>query len=161
AAAQFAEPILFGRIVDTMATAQGKGVAPDWNDLLTLAAAWVGFGLFSIGSGVLVALHADRLSHRRRHAVVTRYFEHVLHLPLSYDGGAHSGRPMKVTLAGPDALWKLWLSYFREHFAAFVALFVLLPLSIFINWRFAALLIVLCILFALLTSTVLRKTETL
>ena len=161
AAAQFAEPVLFGRIVDTMATAQGKGVAPDWNDLLTLAAAWVGFGLFSIGSGVLVALHADRLSHRRRHAVLTDYFEHVLQLPLSYHGGAHSGRLMKVMLAGTDSLWNLWLSFFREHFAAFVALFVLLPLSIFINWRFAALLIILCIVFAILTSTVLRKTETL
>jgi ATP-binding cassette subfamily B protein len=159
--AQFAEPVLFGRIVDTMATAQGKGVAPDWNDLLTLAAAWVGFGLFSIGSGVLVALHADRLSHRRRHAMLTEYFEHVLQLPLSYHGGAHSGRLMKVMLAGSDSLWNLWLSFFREHFAAFVALFVLLPLSIFINWRFAALLIVLCIVFAILTSTVLRKTETL
>jgi len=161
AAAQFAEPVLFGRIVDLMATAQGKGVAPDWNDLLTLAAAWVGFGLFSIGSGVLVALHADRLSHRRRHAVLTSYFEHVLQLPLSFHGGAHSGRLMKVMLAGTDALWNLWLSFFREHFAAFVALFVLLPLSMFINWRFAALLIVLCIVFAVLTSTVLRKTETL
>jgi glucan exporter ATP-binding protein len=161
AAAQFAEPVLFGRIVDTMATAQGKGVAPDWNDLLTLAAAWVGFGLFSIGSGVLVALHADRLSHRRRHAMLTEYFEHVLQLPLSYHGGAHSGRLMKVMLAGTDSLWNLWLSFFREHFAAFVALFVLLPLSVFINWRFAALLIVLCIVFAFLTSTVLRKTETL
>ena len=49
---------------------------------------------------------------------------------------------MKVMLAGTDALWNLWLSFFREHFAAFIALFVLLPLSVFINWRFAALLIV-------------------
>ena len=88
AAAQFAEPVLFGRIVDAMAGAQGRGIPPDWRDLLPLVAAWVGFGLFSIGSGVLVALYADRLSHRRRHAVLTSYFEHVLQLPLSFHGGA-------------------------------------------------------------------------
>ena len=45
---------------------------------------------------------------------------------------------MKVMLTGVDALWALWLSFFREHFAAFVALFVLLPLSLFINWRLAS-----------------------
>src|SRR5215510_5327920 len=134
AAAQFAEPVLFGRIVDTMATAQGKGAAPDWNDLLTLAAAWVGFGLFSIGSGVLVALHADRLSHRRRHAVLTNYFEHVLQLPLSYHGGTHSGRLTKIMITGTDSLWWLWLGFFREHLAAFAGLIVLLPMSLYINW---------------------------
>jgi ATP-binding cassette subfamily B protein len=31
---------------------------------------WVAFGLFNIGGGVLVALNADRLSHRRRLAVM-------------------------------------------------------------------------------------------
>src|SRR5882762_8961404 len=88
AAAQFAEPVLFGRIVDAMATAQGKGVPPEWRNLLPLVVAWIGFGLFSIGSGVLVALHADRLSHRRRHVVLTSYFEHLLQLPLSFHGGS-------------------------------------------------------------------------
>src|SRR5215510_14181456 len=160
AAAQFAEPVLFGRIVDLMATAQGKGTAPDWNDLLTLATAWVGFGLFAIGSGVLVALHSDRLSHRRRHAMLTDYFEHVLQLPLSYHGGAHSGRLMKVMLTGTDALWALWLAFFRENFAALVSLLVLLPLSLILNWRLALLLIVLCVAFAVLTAIVIRKTDT-
>jgi ATP-binding cassette subfamily B protein len=160
AAAQFAEPVLFGRIIDAMATVQGKGLPPAWDELLPLVAAWVGFGLFSIGSGVLVALHADRLAHRRRHVVLTSYFEHVLQLPLAFHGGAHSGRLMKVMLAGTDALWGLWLSFFREHFAAFVALFVLLPISIAINWRFASLLMGLCVVFTITTLIVLRKTET-
>ena len=159
AAAQFAEPVLFGRIVDTMATAQGKGIPPDWRDLLPLVSAWVGFALFSIGSGVLVALHADRLSHRRRHAVLTNYFEHVLQLPLSFHGGSHSGRLMKVMLAGTDSLWMQWLSFFRENFAALVALVVLLPLSVFLNWRLAVILVVLCVVFTILTGVVLRKTE--
>ena len=138
AAAQFAEPILFGRIIDALVKTQAANAQPDTEALTPLLAAWVGFGLFTIGCSVLVALHADRLSHRRKQGVTTMYFEHVLQLPQSFHGGTHSGRLMKVMLTGVDALWGLWLSFFREHFAAFVALFVLLPLSLFINWRLAS-----------------------
>jgi ATP-binding cassette subfamily B protein len=160
AAAQFAEPILFGRIIDALATAQTKGAPPTWDTLAPLLGAWVGFGIFTIVSGALIALHADRLSHRRRHAVMTGYFEHILQLPLSYHGGAHSGRLMKIMLTGTDALWWLWLGFFREHVAALVALLVLLPLSLFLNWRLALLLIALCVVFSALIYIVLRKTET-
>jgi glucan exporter ATP-binding protein len=157
AAAQFAEPVLFGRIVDALTRAQGGNV--DWPGLTALLGAWVAFGLFTIVSGALVALHADRLSHRRRHAVMTNYFEHVLQLPLSFHGGLHSGRLMKIMLTGTDSLWWLWLGFFREHFAAFVSLLVLLPLSLLLNWRLALLLILLCLVFAGLTALVVRKAE--
>ena len=159
AAAQFAEPVLFGRIIDALVRAQTAASAPSFADLTPLLAAWVAFGLFTIGCSVLVALHADRLSHRRRQAVLTSYFEHVLQLPLSFHGSTHSGRLMKVMLAGVDALWGLWLSFFREHLAAFVALFVLLPLSLLVNWRLASLLVILCVVFTALTTLVIRKTE--
>jgi ATP-binding cassette subfamily B protein len=159
AAAQFAEPILFGRIIDALVKTQAANTQPDAAALTPLLAAWVGFGLFTIGCSVLVALHADRLSHRRKQGVTTMYFEHVLQLPQSFHGGTHSGRLMKVMLTGVDALWGLWLSFFREHLAAFVALFVLLPLSLFINWRLASVLVVLCIVFTGLTALVIRKTE--
>ena len=159
AAAQFAEPVLFGRIVDTLASAQKDGSSLTFESLVPLLAAWAGFGLFTILCGVFVALHADRLSHRRRQAVLTEYFEHVLQLPLAYHGGAHSGRLMKVMLTGTDSLWGLWLSFFRENFAAVVSLIVLVPLSLYLNWRLALLLIVLCVVFTILTSYVLRKTS--
>jgi len=160
AAAQFAEPVLFGKVIDTLAGAQARGEPPSWYDLLTLLAAWVGFGLFTIVCGTLVALHADRLSHRRRLAVLTDYFEHVLQLPQSYHGATHSGRLLKVMLAGTDVLWGLWLAFFRDHFVGFVSLIVLLPLSLFLNWRLALLLILLCPLFAILMAVVLERTET-
>jgi ATP-binding cassette, subfamily B, beta-glucan exporter len=159
ATAQFAEPVLFGRIIDALAGTQARGTPPAWSDFAVLLGAWVAFGLFTIVCGALIALHSDRLAHRRRHVVMTDYFEHLLQLPLSYHGGVHSGRLMKVMLTGTDAMWWLWLGFFREHLAAFVALLVLLPLSLFLNWRLALLLIVLCIVFAALTSLVLRRAE--
>jgi ATP-binding cassette subfamily B protein len=159
AAAQFAEPVLFGRIVDALVKTQAANAPPDMTALTPLLGAWVGFGLFTIACSVLVALHSDRLSHRRKQAVLTNYFEHVLQLPISFHGGTHSGRLMKVMLTGVDALWGLWLSFFREHFAAFIALFVLLPLSLLINWQLASILVVLTIVFTGLTALVVRKTD--
>jgi ATP-binding cassette, subfamily B, beta-glucan exporter len=159
AAAMFAEPVLFGRIVDTLAHAQLPVSEASWQTLMLLVGAWVGFGLFTIVCSTWVALHADRLAHRRYQAVRTMFFEHVLQLPLSYHTGAHSGRLVKVMIAGTTTLWNLWLSFFREHFASFVTLVVLLPLTLLVNWRYGLLLIVLCSVFAALIALVVGKSE--
>ena len=159
AMAQFAEPVLFGRIVDVLSGNPATGpLTSESTSPWPLLAAWAAFGLFTILCGVIVALHADRLSHRQRQAVLTDYFEHIMQLPLTFHTGTHSGRLMKVMLQGTDALWRLWLGFFREHFAAIMSLIVLLPLSLYINWRLAILLFGLCIVFTVLTTLVVRKT---
>lgn len=161
AIAQFAEPVLFGRIVDVLShssTPSNSAAVLPATSPWPLLGAWVAFGLFTIVCNAAVAWHADRLAHRQRQAVLTSYFDHILQLPLTFHTGTHSGRLMKVMLQGTDALWRLWLSFFREHFAAIVSLFVLLPLSVYINWRLAGLLFSLCIVFTILTTLVVRKT---
>jgi ATP-binding cassette subfamily B protein len=158
----FAEPILFGRIIDVLTRAQAPGgTPPTLGSLAPLMVAWVAFGLFTIGAGVLVALHADRLSHRRRLGVMAMYFEHVLELPLAFHTSTHSGRVLKVMLEGSNGMAWLWLGFFREHLAALVALGILLPLTVFLNWRLALLLLLLVVVFMVLTTAVLRKTESL
>jgi ATP-binding cassette subfamily B protein len=159
ATAQFAEPVLLGRIIDTLTGAQTRGALPEWPRLAMLLAAWAGFGLFTIACGTLIALYADRLAHRRRHVVMTGYFEHVLQLPLSYHGNTHSGRLMKMMLQGTEALWGLWVGFFRDNLSSLISLLVLLPISLFVNWRLALLLIILCVVFAALTALIVRKTE--
>ena len=157
AAAQFVEPVLFGRIVDALSGALPAGLEPAAWALAPLVGTWVGFGLFIIGSGTLVAWFADRLAHKRRNLVLAEYFEHVLQLPLAYHSGEHSGRQMKIMLTGTDTLWWLWVSFFREHFAAFVFIAILLPASLFLNWRLALPLLVLCVAFVALTVVVIHK----
>ncbi|MFY9879695.1 MAG: glucan ABC transporter ATP-binding protein/ permease [Pseudolabrys sp.] len=159
--ALFAEPVLFGRVINVLAVAQADSASADWAKLWWLVLVWASLGMFTIVCGTLIALVADRLAHRRRLAVLSSYFEHVLQLPLVYHGETHSGRLMKIMLQGTDALWAFWLGFFREHLAAFVSLLLLVPLTLLINWRMAILLIVLCVLFAALTALVLHKTETL
>src|SRR6201991_5251939 len=114
AGAQFAEPVLFGRIVDVLSgtPAAGQPVPSAW----PLLAAWAAFGLFTIGCSATVALHADRLAHRQRQAVLTNYFEHIMQLPLTFHTGTHSGQLMKVMLNGTDSLWRLWLRFFAQDF---------------------------------------------
>jgi glucan exporter ATP-binding protein len=159
AVTQFAEPVLFGRVVDALSTASSADASRVWSRLLVLLSAWSAFGIFNIICSTLVALHADRLAHRRRHGVLTLYFEHVLQLPLAFHSATHSGRLMKIMLQGTDSLWGLWVGFFREHLSAFVSFLVLLPLSLFMNWRLASLLIVLCAVFCGLTAFVVRKSE--
>ncbi len=161
AAAQFAEPVLFGRVIDTLSLTQTNPAAFRWSTLGALLAVWGVFGLFNIVCSTLVALYADRLAHRERQRVLTDYFEHVLQLPLAFHSGTHSGRLMKIMLQGTDALFGLWLAFFRDNLAAFVSFFVLLPLALVLNWRLALVLLVLCAVFAALTAYVMRKTEAL
>ncbi len=157
AIAQFAEPYLFGKIINVLTGALGGKATFD--TLSPLILAWLLFGLFTIGGGALVALHADKLSHRRRLGVMAGYFEHVLALPLAFHSTTHSGRVLKVMLEGSNGMAWLWLGFFRDHCGALLSLFVLLPLTLFINWRLGLLLVVLLFVFAILTTIVLRKTE--
>ncbi len=160
ASAQFAEPLLYGRVIDRLARAQQTGLAATWADVAPLLAAWSGFAVFSIVAGILVALHADRLAHRRRVGVMAAYFEHVLHLPMGFHASTHSGRLLKIMIEGSAAMFGVWLAFFREHCASMIALFVLLPLTLFKNWRLGAILIALVFVFGAVMNFVIRRTET-
>ncbi len=159
AVAQFVEPVLFGHIIDALSGALPAGMSPAAHTLAPLIGAWVGFGLFIIIAAALVAWFADRLAHRRRNLVLADFFEHVLQLPLAYHSGAHSGRQLKIMLTGTDRLWWLWVSFFREHFAAFVFIVVLLPTSLVLNWRLALPLLGLCAVFTVVTVMVMHRAD--
>src|SRR5689334_2775344 len=128
AVAQFAEPVLFGRIIDALAGG-ARGTPAPLSTIAGLVAAWVAFGLFAIAAGVSVALH--------------------------------SGRLMKVMLSGTDALWSLWLDFFRDSFASVVMITVILPLSLLLNWRLGLTLMAVATVFGVLTALVVAKTDTL
>jgi ATP-binding cassette subfamily B protein len=155
----FAEPLLFGKVVDVLAGAGSRPAEDTWAATLLLLAVWGAVGIAGIVANILVALHADRLAHRNRLAAMGRFFEHALALPVAFHGDIHSGRLLKVMLQGADNLFGLWLAFFREHLATFVTLLVLLPLTLLLNWRLGSLLIALVALFAVLTTVVIRRTE--
>ncbi|BBK43798.1 beta-(1--_2)glucan export ATP-binding/permease protein NdvA [Allostella vacuolata] len=155
----FLEPLLFGRVVDTLASSAGRPPEAVWADAVVLLVLWGLVGIGGIVANMTVALHADRLAHRNRLAAMRSFFEHVLQLSVAFHTRTHSGRLLKIMLQGSDHLFGLWLAFFREHLATFVALIVLLPLSLWLNWRLGLLLVVLIVVFCGLTLFVIRRAE--
>ena len=159
AALQFYEPVLFGKVVDLLSNARGRSNEALWHDAVQLLILWAAVGLGGIVSNIIVSLQADRMAHRRRLGAMALYFEHVLALPFAFHTAQHSGRLLKIMLTGVDHLFGIWLSFFRENLATFVALFIMLPLSLLMNWRMGALLIVLILFFAVANAWVVSKTD--
>ncbi|WP_426956939.1 glucan ABC transporter ATP-binding protein/ permease [Muricoccus radiodurans] len=156
---QFLEPVLFGRVVDVLSGADRLPPDEVWRKAISLLVVWAAVGLTGIAANVAVSLLADRMAHRNRLAVMHRYFQHVLAMPLSFHGDTQSGRLMKVMLVGTDHLFAIWLSFFREHLTTFVGLVVLLPMTVLMNWRLSIVLMVLVVVFAAVSAYVIGKTQ--
>ncbi len=157
---QFAEPVLFGRVINLLTqsdTMTNKSVMGGAEFLLLI---WAAIGLLGIGANIMLAVQAERLAHRNRLAAMAKFFRHVLSLPPAFHRDRQSGRLMKMMLSGADGLFWMWLSFFREHLATLLATIVLLPLTIILNWQLAIALIVLVVVFCTFTIIVISKTET-
>jgi ATP-binding cassette subfamily B protein len=159
AALQFYEPVLFGKVVDLLSNARNKPVEVLWQEATQLLILWAAVGIGGIVANIVVSLQADRMAHRRRLGAMASFFEHVLVLPFSFHSAQHSGRLIKVMLTGVDHLFGIWLSFFRENLATFVALFIMLPLSLLMNWRLGLLLVVLILFFAIANIWVVSRTD--
>ena len=156
---QFYEPVLFGKVIDLLSNARNKPVEVLWREAREILAIWALVGIGGIVANMVVSLQADRMAHRRRLGAMATYFQHLLMLPFSFHNAQHSGRLIKVMLTGVDNLFGIWLSFFRENLATLVALFVMLPLSMFMNWRLGLLLLVLIVFFAVTNVYVVSKTD--
>ncbi len=155
---QFLDPFLFGRVIGLLSGSGSIDSALLWHRAGALLAIWAGVGVAGIAANVAVALQAERLAHRHRLSEMGRYFAHVLAMPLSFHGEIHSGRLMKVMLAGTDTLFSVWLVLFRDQLSTIVAVVVLLPLTLLMNWKLSLSLMVLVVVFILVTSYVVRRT---
>ncbi|WP_439611275.1 glucan ABC transporter ATP-binding protein/ permease [Reyranella sp.] len=159
AALQFYEPVLFGMVIDLLSNARNKPVEVLWREAREILGLWALVGIGGIVANMVVSLQADRMAHRRRLGAMSTYFQHLLMLPFSFHNAQHSGRLIKIMLTGVDNLFGIWLSFFRENLATLVALFVMLPLSLFMNWRLGLLLLVLILFFAVTNVWVVSKTD--
>ncbi|WP_208435679.1 glucan ABC transporter ATP-binding protein/ permease [Bartonella phoceensis] len=145
-----AEPILFGRVVDSIA---------EKSDIVFTLAIWVCFGLSHIIAYVLVARSADRLAHRRRLAVLTESFERIIAMPLIWHQQRGTSNALHILLRAVDSMSTIWLDFMRQHLSTLVALFVLIPTAFNMNWRLSTVLIVLAIIYVLIARLVMRKTK--
>jgi ATP-binding cassette, subfamily B, beta-glucan exporter len=157
---QFLDPVLFGRVVNLLAQSDHLARNDLWHQAAILLGIWGVVGVGGILSNIAVSLQTERLAHRHRIKSMGRYFRHVLALPLSFHGDTHSGRLIKSMLTGTDGLFGTWLVFFRDQLSTILSAFVLLPMTLILNWRLGLVLIALVAVFLVITAVVVKKTET-
>jgi ATP-binding cassette, subfamily B, beta-glucan exporter len=150
-AVPIAEQVLLARVVDALALGQGA---------FPIIGLWAVLGLIGIVAGVVVAVMADRLAHRRRLAALGQAFEHAIILPISYHAEKGSGAVVRTILAGTDALFWTWLSFLREQFVALVGILVLIPTAIYMNATMSLILAALAVVYVAANVLVAQRTST-
>ena len=145
-----AEPILFGRVIDSIS---------DKQDVMPTLAFWAGLGMFNIIAFVLVARGADRLAHERRAAVLTESFERVVAMPLAWHHERGTSNALHTLLRATEAMFSLWLEFLRQHLSTAVALILLVPTAMSMDLRMSPVLLLLGVLYIAIGRLVMRKTK--
>lgn len=150
AVAMIAEPVLFGRIIQAIA-AQG--------DVVWEVGLWAALGIFNIVAVVLVARGADRLAHRRRTEVLSDSFEKVITMPLSWHHRHGTSQSLHTLLRAVETLFSLWLEFMRQHLSTAIALMLLIPTALAMDWRMAGVLLCLGVCYLSISRTVMARTK--
>ncbi|MCO5734527.1 glucan ABC transporter ATP-binding protein/ permease [Rhizobium sp. SSA_523] len=145
-----AEPILFGRIIDALS---------DGSDVTPILILWGGFGVFNTIAYVLVAREADRLAHGRRATLLTEAFGRIISMPLAWHHQRGTSNALHTLLRASETLFGLWLEFMRTHLATIVALSMLLPTALSMDWRLSSVLIVLGVIYWIIGRTVMNRTK--
>jgi ATP-binding cassette subfamily B protein len=145
-----AEPILFGRIIDALS---------DGGDVTPILILWGGFGVFNTIAYVLVAREADRLAHGRRATLLTEAFGRIISMPLAWHHQRGTSNALHTLLRASETLFGLWLEFMRTHLATIVALSMLLPTALSMDWRLSSVLIVLGVIYWIIGRTVMNRTK--
>src|SRR3954451_19067599 len=150
AAAGFLDPVLFGRVIQSL-SADGPG--------LSTMLAWGGLGVLGIAGGMATSLIADRLAHRLKLGVMGRAYAHVLQLPPAYHARYPTGNLTRTLWAGTDELFALWLGLFRDHLSTVLCLAGLMPVALYLNPALGSVLLVLALVMAATVSLTINRTQ--
>lgn len=150
AAITIAEPILFGRIIDAIS---GKG------EVKPILMMWAAFAVFNTIAFVLVAREADRLAHGRRATLLTEAFGRIISMPLSWHHQRGTSNALHTLLRACETLFGLWLEFMRNHLSTVIALGLLIPTAISMDYRLSAVLIVLGVAYWLIGRVVMSRTK--
>ncbi len=145
-----AEPILFGRIIDSVSRQSGS--------LLALTT-WVSFAIFSTFASVVVARAADRLAHKTRATVLANSFERFVSMPVSWHSQRGSSNVFHTLIRACETLFGIWLEFLRSHLATFVALALLVPTAMAADLKLATVLVVLGVVYWWIGKLVMTKTK--
>jgi len=144
-----AEPILFGRVVDALASGRGP---------LVYIGAWAVLGIFGIAASVVLSVLADRLAHRHQLLAMQSAFERAIALPAGYHSQKGSGAMMRSVVAGSEAMFWIWLTTLRDQLPAVFGIILLVPAGLSLDPRMAGILVLLAAAYTASNVYVIRKT---
>ncbi len=145
-----AEPVLFGRIIDAISSK---------TEVTPMLMMWAAFGVFNTVAFVLVARQADRLAHGRRATLLTEAFGRIISMPLSWHNQRGTSNALHTLLRASETLFGLWLEFMRTHLATAVALALLVPTAISMDYRLSIVLVVLGIAYWFIGALVMSRTK--
>jgi ATP-binding cassette, subfamily B, beta-glucan exporter len=155
--ALLAEPVLFGRVINTIATSPTNEIGHILTKIYPLLISWTCFSLVGSGLTIMVGLKADQMAHRHKHVIIKEFYKRAIEsTPLSMQG-EDSGRLHKVMSDGDASLFWTWLAILRSEMPAFLNSIILVPLSIIINWQLGFILVLLSIVFTTTTFYVVTR----
>ncbi|WP_036636181.1 glucan ABC transporter ATP-binding protein/ permease [Paenirhodobacter enshiensis] len=150
AVVQLAEPVLFGRMIDSLAAGTGA---------FGLIGLWALFGLVGIVVGAGLAIASDRLAHRSRMGALAQAFSRAITLPVGYHAEKGTGAVVRAILSGTDALFGIWLGVLRQQLTALLGVILLIPTAFSMDWRMALVLLGLGAVYLVANVVVVHKTD--
>src|SRR5690606_3066777 len=102
---------------------------------------------------------ADRLAHRRRTEVLSDSFEKVITMPLSWHHRHGTSQSLHTLLRAVETLFSLWLEFMRQHLSTAIALLLLIPTALAMDWRMAGVLLCLGVCYLSISRAVMARTK--
>ena len=100
--AEYAEAALLGMAVERLTA--GGGAA----NVLNIALAWASISLISLLASAFLGFLADDMGMRARTLIWGSFLRKAFDAPSSFFDKAHTGRSLRIAIAGTDAAFDLW-----------------------------------------------------
>lgn len=158
AATRVAEPVLFGRLIDSfgqISSAQTMSMAPIFRLIAVIAMV----SAIGVVMDYWTALTADRLVHTARWKVTQQYLVHVLSLSRSFHIKQEPGALSRCMIEANNYLYNMWLQLLREHAASTISIFIMLPVMVYLNAKLSLLLAALVVIFLVINIKISRMTD--
>ena len=144
------EPVLMGKVIDALS--DGHPVGPP-------LVKWGFFAAMSTSLAVALARSADRLAHHCRARVLSRSYEQILAMPISWHDRRGTSEILQTMLRGCESQFSIWLEAMRSHLSAFVAMIVLAPTALKVDPWLGSILLLLGLAYWWINMMVIRRTR--
>lgn len=150
ATAQIFEPVLFGRVIDSLAKENG---------FARYVLVWAGLGILNACLSIFLAIASDRFAHRQRLRAMGLAFERAISTPYQTHAREGSGKVVRTIVAGSDQVFHISLSFLRENVIAFGSVLIPIPMAFAIEPRLASALFVLTFVYGCCNWFIIRRTH--